>query len=1456
MAEDFSDEHTPSATLLTVAANAIATNDELITVSCEPSDDITFAVGTPITIDSNGVRGDRRSFKAVRVWDSYQLVTRKTEVTCAVSSTVAAKTTAALLIPVTVLGIAQPSVSLFCPHNFNTSGLEVDIEELAACVPTLTTNGGTRVVVIGGTGPTCPIPSFCAGETSVSIGGINVPTDVSINGRRLEFTTPTIAEMKAKIASFSFGHYYSFSITTAVGSHGVLEGRVALGPGAPVSQTDSTQLRCGTPEGHSLCPIAPVDASGSYYTDRCLEFRNPSVDSSWNESATASLFAYGIPPSCRQCPEGCLCPGGDRCHATEGNFLAGESLGDASTPIRCAFPATIRCAAYSPALGRTMCGVGYDGPGCGMCSDGYYKDRSVCNECEVTGTTDAIVLPSLANALAVVMVFPTLLAMKMLSIFLSIVAERKLAGDDAPPMMSFKEVGVEAVMQTARFVVASVQSVQLIATVNAAAVPIVSSEVLRVTSTILGAFLFDPPLVHPECAGKAIGIDIGFVVEYAVMIGALVACAIDINAMVRWLRIEQLCFGWPCCATAGVAVKLRAMFYTRITPFLRYGVLSLMSLGYVPIVKVALNVIACQESSTLAGYALISDPTVACFTSEHTAIFVLAIIVIAVVGVAWPFAWAVFFTRTFVMPNEKDSQEDQAENGVVNAEGVVPEGGKVGGNGGGAADEASSSSSSSSESSSSSSESDNEDSSSSSSSLSDLTSSSDDDDDAAHGHAEAEAGDGDADGAIADVADDAFSLEKRALALDVLTEMGCRCAQLRSTQRVQGRLYARGGRSRAYAAFADTPMEPQYYWLIVLRLYLSFLLSAANAFLSSPTATIPQGVALFCITVTALFFYTVAVLAQCPYHRSDRWNVAKTIAIFILTSASSAVNLCITLREGGKTWAEPLINIGANFTAFALLFALVFVLIAFLLARAIGCFKLIGCKCEQCESPTTSSRAAEEIGLEMLVLGKNLNPRFRAQAAEEEVVSDSISSETVSDEADVPLPRRASKPVPRLVTWRKRRAEAATLADALFGSDGEGRAETQAAIDAAVSAIFHTYLSESKTMKPLTAMKMMRTESEGTRLADSFEAQSALLTSAREASGDDTGTTKQGFLEALRVIAAKDPNGAVVEWLMLEVEKYENEVMKLVTSDGFLYNGPETGGISQKAHRNEILRMRLSNELSHNVWIQPFGAITGDWHRKLWYIIQDLIRATEQTDDGDKWYYYGDPTAAPHGPFPLSKLREWHLGGHFTDDQEVYQGFEGPKHRLKTALSGGAVRVLSAAVRAPAIDTADAWYYDRYPNDANLEPHGPFSLSQMRAWHRGGHFDDDKLVRHGRAGPLVKLGGVLMPEAEAGGSSSSSDELSSLSSSEGEEAAAVGHPRGWSATHSAEHDRTYYTNNHTSATQWERPTLPAPPEGWSVHEHGDSQYWQRAVGGGASQWHHPHDAAPAPVVQHRVNAFV
>jgi hypothetical protein len=66
-------------------------------------------------------------------------------------------------------------------------------------------------------------------------------------------------------------------------------------------------------------------------------------------------------------------------------------------------------------------------------------------------------------------------------------------------------------------------------------------------------------------------------------------------------------------------------------------------------------------------------------------------------------------------------------------------------------------------------------------------------------------------------------------------------------------------------------------------------------------------------------------------------------------------------------------------------------------------------------------------------------------------------------------------------------------------------------------------------------------------------------------------------------------------------------------------------------------------------------------------------------------------------------------------------------------------------------------------------------------------------------------------------------------------------PRGWSETLSESNGAPYYTNAHTGEMVWEKPTLPAPPAGWTVHPHDDGGQFYHNASTSVTTWDHPDD---------------
>jgi hypothetical protein len=971
---------------------------EVATVVCSTDDAATAQLIAPhdFTIDATGTTTPPAVgfVRARGVPDTTQLPRQSTTARCSISVAGTSRAAQEYAIEVRVTGQFQPSFKALCPLSNGTNPLGA----LTTCAVDATTNGDMALVVIGGDCAACPQPPF-DDTTFVEIGGTRVATTLvpGSGGTRLLIHTPLISELSGGSGGGSGSGSGSGSgdgggsgsgsampthapakmptdapsgsgsgvgggsgsgsatptqaptkATTEApsGSGSGSEGGSGSESGSGSNSATPTQAPTKTPTkapsgrrrlvpssfgyysfkittpplgdmlggnvgvdatrgGASACAASgwcPANTFGIFYSDKCMGYPDQLTNPRWKDPEWMHIFAYGTPPNCRPCPVGCSCPGGNRCRSVGGYYTEGEDLGTKSGPTRCDAPALLRCPAVT-GPGGTQCSEGYRGFACGTCETAWYRDRATCHKCEARGIVDAIIAPLAWSIAVALFLYPFLVGIKFVALFISDRVEKHGGGDDAPPLKPQKELLKIAALQTAKFLVHMAIAVQAIAVVNATAAMTVDSEVLRATHALLGIFLFNPPLLHPDCAEETIGIAADFVVESSLLVGALACFAAFVALMVHRLRPEQLCCGWRCCGDRIDAVRI--VVHTHITPFLRYAIGCVLAVGYARYTKTALNVINCRASAALDGaLALATDPTIACFTVEHSAAFVAALLALAVVGFAWPIVFTVSLGFQFAHRREfvdaapsrwdllcepvadiiarrlKESERDEEKDGIV---GANPD-----------------------------------------------------------GRVEAEAGDDDAQGTGG------------SLVSDLLVELGCRCWQPRSAKLVRARVLAEGPRARAHATFLDTPFEPQYFWLIALRLFNTLLLNAANAFLVFTTPTFASALALFIITVCLMAVFTTVTVAPCPYHRSDRWNLALNICVFILTSLSAAVNLFISLHELGYGWAHGAVVVLANINAVALVLMFCGVFVAFLLSDSLGLCRRCGCACQHCDSTPTN----------------------------------------------------------------------------------------------------------------------------------------------------------------------------------------------------------------------------------------------------------------------------------------------------------------------------------------------------------------------------------------------------------------------------------------------------------------------------------------------------------------------
>jgi hypothetical protein len=171
--------------------------------------------------------------------------------------------------------------------------------------------------------------------------------------------------------------------------------------------------------------------------------------------------------------------------------------------------------------------------------------------------------------------------------------------------------------------------------------------------------------------------------------------------------------------------------------------------------------------------------------------------------------------------------------------------------------------------------------------------------------------------------------------------------------------------------YIDNSFEPRFFWIPALRMYTLLLLTAVDIGLSGRAPPTAHGAVLRCVlSIIVVFIFTVLVLLPCPYHRIDRWNIAKRLALLVLSIVGSAMTLMLTFAEiqsngaknsaGSDDSAAPYLaatNVFATMLIVLLPILFVGVLLAFLLSRGTGCCARSWKLCVKCVTRTAGEDA-------------------------------------------------------------------------------------------------------------------------------------------------------------------------------------------------------------------------------------------------------------------------------------------------------------------------------------------------------------------------------------------------------------------------------------------------------------------------------------------------------------------
>ena len=397
------------------------------------------------------------------------------------------------------------------------------------------------------------------------------------------------------------GGYVPLALYNSDAPDGSLGGAVSCPPVCPgVADLPAEDLTAALVALHA--DSRPAVRSGVYYTPVCAGY--PPPDNRCVEVVTAQSCAYGYADSCRQCPVGAFCPGGDRMWSQPGYWLADES----STHLRkCDFPA--RCLGWDVAAGAPRCATGYDArtPECASCVTAFYMDINHCVPCP-SDSTDVVTIIVLFAA-AVLALFLVMLAVVMM-------ITRRHGGTIS-----------NGVFRSRDFVTWTLICWQTIVQVghrSQFATPLLRDVYARMQIVELNP----GAVVHPSCLTSK-----PFFTE-TVQLGVSVAlcaatCVLHAVGTRRGVRV------------VGTRVDKRLGTVRRLC-------MSSLTLLYPLVANTALSMLYCKPSedpNDEDAAVLASNPFVVCFAGDHTTPGVLAVCAVVLHVVGFPLATCVYVAR-------------------------------------------------------------------------------------------------------------------------------------------------------------------------------------------------------------------------------------------------------------------------------------------------------------------------------------------------------------------------------------------------------------------------------------------------------------------------------------------------------------------------------------------------------------------------------------------------------------------------------------------------------------------------------------------------------------------------------------------------------------------------------------------------------------------------------------------
>lgn len=304
---------------------------------------------------------------------------------------VATTATAASVLNIIVSG--NTTLLLHCsPGHAFMPGMTAWVGDVAARVLAVSSDGSLAVVQLPPYGAMCGMDgAACTADSSYrALWLVNPP--VSQPGWQSELRRVRAGGSPGvvwHVGDHSTVYGSSSSVVIQAHSDQVLGGMTvcphACPGGAPAGVVPASTTAWLRWSSASATAVPSDDGYGLYISEACGGYLVPGPHC----LQPGALCAWGSGASCMACPEGAVCPGGQRMWVTAGWWVSSEA--STAMPVRCRAPAEQRCTGHDVVARAGACGAGYAGYACASCAHGYYPlGLSACAACPAESLSSSL----------------------------------------------------------------------------------------------------------------------------------------------------------------------------------------------------------------------------------------------------------------------------------------------------------------------------------------------------------------------------------------------------------------------------------------------------------------------------------------------------------------------------------------------------------------------------------------------------------------------------------------------------------------------------------------------------------------------------------------------------------------------------------------------------------------------------------------------------------------------------------------------------------------------------------------------------------------------------------------------------------------------------------------------------------------------------------------------------------